>query len=343
VIVGARHPVARAVRLLRDRRAVVITSRRVWRHVGGPLRTLADPASMIQLPDRERAKTWAEVARIHDAALARGVRRGDVVIAVGGGSVGDTAGFAAATYMRGMEWIVVPTTLLAMVDSAIGGKVGVNHGRSKNLVGAFHQPHAVVVDLAFLRTLPRRELRGGSYEILKCALIGDRALFEALARRGAADAWPPALMRRAVLRSIRLKARVVSADEREGGLRRVLNFGHTFGHAIEAATGFARISHGEAVGHGIVAAAHVARGRGLLAAPAFERIVAAVAALGPRPSVAMVDYAAIRRAIGTDKKAVSSRPTFILPRGIGRVVVSGDVSEREMRAAWDYLRGGSHP
>lgn len=252
--------------------------------------------------------------------------------------MGDAAGFAAATYMRGIDWIVVPTTLLSMVDSSIGGKVGVNHAGSKNLVGAFHQPRGVVVDLAVLGSLPRRELRGGSYEILKCALIGDAPLFDALALRGSADAWPSALMRRAVEASIRLKATVVSRDEREGGLRLVLNLGHTFGHALEAATDYERFNHGEAVGHGLLAAAHISRSRGLLTASALDRLRAAVDALGPRPSLSSIAYDAVRRAMGTDKKALSSRPTFVLPQGIGRVVVRHDITESELRSAWAYLK-----
>jgi 3-dehydroquinate synthase len=252
--------------------------------------------------------------------------------------VGDAAGFAAATYMRGIDWIVVPTTLLSMVDSSIGGKVGVNHARSKNLVGSFHQPRGVVVDLAVLGSLPRRELRGGSYEVLNCALIGDAPLFDALALRGSADTWPSALMRRAVEASIRLKATVVSRDEREGGLRLVLNLGHTFGHALEASTDYERFNHGEAVGHGLLAAAHISRSRGLLSASALDRLRAAVDALGPRPSLSSIAYDAVRRAMGTDKKALSSCPTFVLPQGIGRVVVRHDITESELRSAWAYVK-----
>ncbi len=341
VFVGSGHGARTLRRLLRAQRPggfALVTSRRVWTHVGKALGAAMRKATPIELPDREAAKTWRQVGRLHDVLLARGTRRGAALVAIGGGSVGDTAGFAAATYMRGIDWIGVPTTLLAMVDSAIGGKVGVNHDRAKNLLGAFHQPRAVVADLALLRTLPRRELRGGSHEILKCALIGDASLFAALARGGPADTWSEPLLRRAVLAAIALKAKVVAADEREGGLRAVLNLGHTFGHALEAVTRFARFNHGEAVGHGMVAAAHIARGRGLLGADDFRRLCAAVDALGPRPQVADLDYRAVRTAMASDKKALSSRPTFILPHGIGRVAIRHDVTEAELRAAFVFLK-----
>lgn len=340
VFVGRDHAERTLGRLIGDAgdQAPVVTSRRVWSAVGRRLGPWARRASRpILLPDREHAKTWAQVGAIHDAFLNRRLRRSGTLVAVGGGSVGDAAGFAAATYMRGVDWIVVPTTLLAMVDSAIGGKVGINHPRSKNLIGAFHQPRAVVIDLAFLSTLPRRELRGGSYEILKCALIGDPRLFRSLAGRGPAEAWGPALTRRAVLAAVRLKARIVSRDEREGSLRRVLNLGHTFGHALEAVGGYRRFNHGEAVGYGLIGAAHIARGRGLLTGAAFESVRQAVDALGRRPRLRSIEYPAVRAALDTDKKATSRRPTFVLPTGIGRVTIHDDIAEAELRAAWRYL------
>ena len=219
VFVGSGHGARTLRRLLQAQRPggfALVTSRRVWTHVGKALGAAVRKATPIELPDREAAKTWRQVGRLHDVLLARGTRRGAAVVAIGGGSVGDTAGFAAATYMRGIDWIGVPTTLLAMVDSAIGGKVGVNHDRAKNLLGAFHQPRAVVADLALLGTLPRRELRGGSHEILKCALIGDASLFEALARGGPADPGPNRSCAAPCWPRSPLKAKVV-ADGRTRG------------------------------------------------------------------------------------------------------------------------------
>ncbi len=339
LLLGRGHAAASLKRLLARRPrsvAVVITSRPVWSRVETRLSALA-PRPTVFLPDRERAKTWRQIASIHDNLLASRIRRDGLIVAVGGGSLGDAAGFAAATYMRGIDWIVVPTTLLSMVDSAVGGKVGVNHPRSKNLIGAFHQPLAVVIDIDLLKTLPRRELRSGAYEILKCALIGDRRHFDELRHRGPADTWSPRLIRRAVAAAVRLKAAVVSKDERERGPRGILNLGHTMGHALESATGYRRFTHGEAVGWGIVAAARISLGRGLLRASQFASVVAAVGGLGPLPSLRGIDYHAIRAAVHSDKKARSGQPTFILPAGLGRVVVRDDITEAELRAAWRFL------
>ena len=206
-------------------------------------------------------------------------------MALGGGVVGDMAGFAAATYMRGVDWVGLPTTLLSMVDSSVGGKVAINHPKGKNLIGAFHQPKAVVIDPAFLETLPARELRAGAYEVLKCGVLGDAPLFEALRRapeglRG----WQGEPVEQAIAAACRIKAEVVTRDEREGGLRRVLNLGHTIGHALEAVTSYRRFTHGEAVGWGLVGAAAIARGRGLLGAADWEAIADTVDRIGPRPA-----------------------------------------------------------
>jgi len=250
--------------LLRGRRAALVASRRVWALHGHALARSLPPLAH-RLADGERHKTFAAVARLHDALLQARLGRDGVVVALGGGVTGDVAGFAAATYMRGVDWVGMPTTLVAMVDSSIGGKVGVNHKRAKNLIGAFHQPRAVVIDPAFLETLPLRQLRSGAYEVLKCGLIGDRSLFEQLAAAAPGlSGWEPIELERAVAAACRLKAAVVERDEREGGLRRVLNLGHTVGHALEAVTRYRRFTHGEAVGWGLVAAAWIARERGLV-------------------------------------------------------------------------------
>jgi 3-dehydroquinate synthase len=297
----------------------------------------------ILVPSGEAAKTPATVTRLHEAFLEAGLRRGGTVVAIGGGTVGDVAGFAAATYMRGVDWVVAPTTLLSMVDSSIGGKVGVNHPRAKNLIGAFHQPRAVFIDPDLLATLPDRELQSGAYEILKCGLIGDASLFAAVtAAKAPAHLWSRRLMERAIAGACRLKARVVSRDEREGGLRRVLNLGHTLGHALEAATVYRRFTHGEAVGAGILYAAFIARGRRLLTGAAADAIRRAVEALGSRPRLASLDWEIVRAAMRGDKKARSARPTFVLPRGIGHVVVT-EVEEPELLAAWAYLRDLERP
>jgi 3-dehydroquinate synthase len=256
------------------------------------------------------------------------------VVAVGGGVVGDVAGFAAATYMRGIPWVGVPTTLLSMVDSSIGGKVGVNHPKAKNLLGAFHQPRAVVVDPSFLLTLPAREVRSGAYEVLKYGVLGDRALFRAfLGAPSDLREWSRTELENAIATSCRIKALVVEKDEREKGLRKILNLGHTLGHALETVTRYRRFTHGEAVGWGLLGAVAIARRKGLLKDVAAEAIGKALDRLGPRPRMSDLAAGAILDAVSRDKKAQAGRVPFILPTAIGRVVVRDDVDRKEIRSA----------
>jgi 3-dehydroquinate synthase len=322
---------------LRGRRVVVVSSPRVWAKHGprlGWARGARGGTGPILVPDGERNKNRATLATIHDRFVDAGLRRDGVVVAVGGGVIGDMAGFAAATYMRGVSWVVVPTTLLSMVDSSIGGKVGINHPKAKNMLGAFHQPRAVISDPAFLDTLPIREVRGGAYEILKCGILGDRPLFEAIRRAPAGlRGWRGAEVEEAIASASRIKADIVGKDEREGGLRRVLNLGHTLGHALEAVTQYRRFTHGEAVGWGLLGAATIARGRDLLTEKAFEAVAEAVDHIGPRPPVSDLPAAAIQEAVSRDKKARAGKVPFILPFGIGRVVVRDDVGPAEVRRA----------
>jgi 3-dehydroquinate synthase len=272
---------------LRGRRSVLVASRRVFA-LHGPaversLRGLG-PVHVATVPDGERFKTRATLDAVYDAFLAARLGRDGLVVALGGGVVGDLAGFAAATWMRGVDWVGIPTTLLSMVDSSIGGKVGVNHAKAKNMIGAFHQPRAVVIDPAFLASLPVRELRSGAYEILKCAILGDRALFASIRRAPAGlRGWDRVEVENAIASACRIKAEVVEKDEREGGLRRVLNLGHTIGHALEAVTRYRRFTHGEAVGWGTIGAAWIARRRGLLGEDGYDAIASAVDHVGPAP------------------------------------------------------------
>jgi len=269
-----------------------------------------------------------------------GLGRDGLVVALGGGVVGDLAGFAAASWMRGVDWVVVPTTLLAMVDSSIGGKVGVNHAQAKNMIGAFHQPRAVVIDPGFLATLPAREFRSGAYEILKCAVLGDDALFESFARAPVGLAgWEQREVDNAIATACRIKADVVERDERDASLRYVLNLGHTIGHALEAVTGYRRFTHGEAVGWGLIGAAFIARRRRLLAEPAYTAIAAAVDHVGPRPRVSDIPRPRILAAIAHDKKARAGRVPFVLPTAIGRVAVHDDVTQAEIKRALAALAG----
>jgi 3-dehydroquinate synthase len=291
-------------------------------------------ATRILIPDGEAHKSRETLARVHDAMLKARLGRDGLLVAFGGGVVTDLAGFAAATWMRGIDWIPLPTTLLAMVDSAVGGKVGINHPKAKNLIGAFHQPRAVVIDPSFLETLPPRELRSGAYEILKCGLISDRTLFDAVqdAPVGLVG-WDRNAVENAIASACRIKAEIVEKDEREGGLRRVLNLGHTLGHALEAVTRYRRFTHGEAVGWGLIGAARIARGKGLLSDAGYRSIAAAVDRIGPRPKLSDLRPQHVLEAMGRDKKFRSRRRVFVLPAGIGRVAIRDDVTATEVRRA----------
>jgi len=322
---------------LGGRRVVVVASRRVLslhgRALERPLRALGAVAT-VPLPDGERFKTTATLETIYDALVEARLGRDGLVLALGGGVVGDVAGYAAATYMRGVDWAGVPTTLLSMVDSSVGGKTGVNHRRGKNLIGAFHQPRAVVIDPSFLDTLPARELRSGAYEVLKCAVLADEALLEAIERAPAGvRGWPTEGLEQSIATVVRVKADVVASDEREGGRRRVLNLGHTIGHALEAVTRYRRFAHGEAVGWGLVGASAIARDRGLLDAADYERIAAAVDHVGPRPPVSDLEAGDVLEAVSHDKKARRGRVPFILPAAVGRVEIHADVTPAEVRRA----------
>jgi 3-dehydroquinate synthase len=322
---------------LGGRRTVLVASRRVFALHGKPVAKglrARGPLQVTLVPDGERFKSRRTLEALYAAFVSARLGRDGLVVALGGGVVGDLAGFAAATYMRGIDWVGLPTTLLSMVDSSVGGKVGINHSGAKNLIGAFHQPRAVVADPGLLETLPLRELRAGAYEVLKCAILGDRPLFAALQGAPAGlRGWPAPDVENAIASACRIKADVVERDEREGGLRRVLNLGHTLGHALESVTRYRRFTHGEAVGWGLVGAATLARQRGLLAARAFDAIADAVDRIGPRPPMSDLSVPALLDALGRDKKVRAGRVVFVLPTAVGRVRVRDDVSRAEVRRA----------
>jgi len=243
-------------------------------------------------------------------------------------------GFVAATYLRGVRLAHVPTTLMAQVDSAIGGKVGVNHALGKNLIGAFHPPRIVVSDPSLLQTLPRRELRAGLYEVIKYGVIADAALFERVrAERGAVFNFSGETLASVVTASSRIKADVVSRDERESGLRRILNFGHTLGHALEAATDYRRLRHGEAVGYGMIAAAGLGHARGVTPEAVRNAISGAIAELGPLPPVADLKASEVIKATRRDKKVVSGRLHFVAATGLGATTEITDVTDKQLRQA----------
>jgi 3-dehydroquinate synthase len=294
-----------------------------------------DPASgrsitvhSVILPDGEQHKSLDVLARVWDAALAARLDRNTTFVALGGGVVGDMAGFAAAAYQRGVHFVQVPTTVMAQVDSSVGGKTGVNHPAGKNMIGAFYQPRAVLVDTDTLATLPDRELASGISEIVKYGLIRDAPLFEWLEGGGveALLAREPGALAHAIRRSCENKAAVVAADEREGGVRATLNLGHTFGHAVETASGYGTWLHGEAVSAGTVMAADLSRRLGWIDAPLQKRIVALLrrAQLPVAPPAAMT-RAAFREIMAVDKKVLDGRLRLVLLKGpLGGCVVTGD-------------------
>jgi shikimate kinase / 3-dehydroquinate synthase len=283
-------------------------------------------AAEIIVEDGEQAKAWKTLDRVFDALLAAKLGRDGLIVALGGGVVGDLAGFAAATYQRGIGFIQVPTTLLAQVDSSVGGKTAINHPRGKNMIGAFHQPRAVIADVATLDTLPERELKAGLAEVIKHGVALDAPFVDWL------EAHIEKLLARdrgalvyAVRRSCELKAAIVAQDERESGVRAHLNFGHTFGHAIEAATGFGPWLHGEAVAAGMVMASELSVRTGLLGAPDARRIRSLIERAGlpvHGPQLARDQW---HELMAVDKKAAGGKVRFVLLEGMGRATVKSGV------------------
>lgn len=315
-------------------RRILVTSPLIWDLHEPRLAPLGTDSSPVLVPDGERVKTLASVARVYDALVERGADRGTVIVAAGGGVLGDLVGFAAATYLRGLPLVHVPTTLMAQVDSAVGGKVGVNHPRGKNLIGAFHPPRAVLIDPTVLATLPRREFRAGLYEVVKYGLIANPALLTRVETAlPALFGRDPAALHDIVAESCRIKAAVVSADEREAGQRRMLNFGHTVGHALEAVTRYRRYRHGEAVGYGMLAAMTLGELRGLTTGRDRERLAAVIAALGPLPPVADLSVNEVVAAIAHDKKVVNGTLHFVAVPRIGETTTLTDVTLPQLKRA----------
>jgi 3-dehydroquinate synthase len=315
-------------------RPLIVSSPLVWRLHGAAAARSLGVTEPILVPDGERYKTLQTVSRLYDAFLRAGADRSTTVVALGGGVIGDMAGFAAATFMRGVSLVQVPTTLLAQVDAAIGGKVGVNHPQGKNLIGAFHQPALVIVDPRVLATLPRREFRAGLYEVVKYGMTSSAALFDRLLRDTAAIfARDPEVLVSVIAESCRIKAAVVAADEREEGPRRVLNFGHTTGHALETVTKYRRFRHGEAVAYGMLAASALAGLRGALREADRQALARVITQLGPLPPVADLQATEVLDAMRHDKKTVRGRLHFVLPIAIGATTIVDDVTEEELMGA----------
>ena len=314
-------------------RRFIVSSHTVWRFHGPSFQGVSTEEPIL-IPDGERFKHLATVGRIYDALIRANADRASAIVAIGGGVTGDVAGFAAATYLRGIPVVQVPTTLLAQVDSAVGGKVGVNHPLGKNLIGAFHPPAAVVIDPALLATLPRREFRAGLYEVVKYGVIASRRLFE----RTASDltaifAREPGALLPIVAESCAIKARIVEADERESGVRRTLNFGHTAGHALEAITKYRRFRHGEAIAYGMLAAGELGTARGVFPRADRDALTRQIVQMGPLPPVADLSAAEVVDATRRDKKVIAGRLHYVLPTAIGTATTVTDVTPDELTEA----------
>ncbi len=315
---------------------IVVTNAKVWRLHGRTLdralRAAFGPTPVIRIGDGERFKNHETLLKIYSGMFRAHANRNSWLLAFGGGVVGDIAGFAAATFMRGIPYAMAPTTLLSQVDSSIGGKVAVNVKEGKNLVGAFHQPSVVLTDIAALRTLPKRELASGLYEVVKGAAIYSEPLLRYIERNlagilncGAGE------MEHVIVQTAKIKAEVVASDERETGLRMILNYGHTVGHALESATHYNRFKHGEAVAWGMIAAVEFGRQLGLLQAAESKRLVRLVRQVGPLPSLDGISLARLWNGLILDKKFTSGKFRMILLQELGVAEVRDGIEPESLR------------
>ncbi|MBQ1915073.1 MAG: 3-dehydroquinate synthase [Selenomonadaceae bacterium] len=321
-----------------SRRALVISDSNLaplyGRHVLGILREAGLEAEIYVLPAGEKSKSLAEAEKIYTRMIGLGLDRKSPVFALGGGVVGDLAGFAAATYMRGVPFIQLPTSLLAQVDSSVGGKVAVNHAMGKNLIGCFYQPDAVFMELDFMESLPEREIRTGLGEIVKYGIIYDSEFFRFLEEHPAEIlSLEEETLVHMIARSCEIKAAVVSEDEKESGLRRILNFGHTMAHAIEQETGYVRYNHGEAVAVGMMGAAHISRDMGLVDEAEVQRAKDLIEALHLPVGAEGCTVENMYASIFHDKKTVNGKVNWVLMESIGSVVVRNDVPEDLVKKA----------
>ena len=319
----------------------VVTSkpiRKAWgKALEKGLRSAPAKAEFFEMPDGERAKRLANLEKLAEKLIDAGADRHSLIVAFGGGVVGDVGGFLASVFMRGIPVVQIPTTLVAQVDSAIGGKTGVNLTNGKNLVGTFHQPICVLVDPDVLSTLPEREYRSGLFEAMKYGVIRNPHIFEVMEQhREALLARDAQLLQELISDCIAVKSDVVSSDEREGGERRILNYGHTIGHALEAETGYKDLLHGEAVGWGMIAAAAIGEQTGASDGATARRIRELVTAYGPLPRFKVKGKRILKRLM-SDKKTVGGTPHFVLARRIGEVTIANDVPKSVLLKAVEEL------
>ncbi len=320
----------------RTGKTFAVTTADVWQHFGPRVEPQFPRGSLkvLLFPGGEVNKRLSRLEELAEQMMEAGADRTSLVIGFGGGIVTDVAGFLAAIFMRGVPVLQIPTTLLAQMDAAVGGKTGVNLKSGKNLLGSFHQPLAVLIDPEVLETLPDREYRAGLFEVIKCGVIRDPALFALLEDQ--ADgvlARQPELVDELIAASVRIKAEVVSSDEREGGLRRILNFGHTIGHAIEAETEYVRFLHGEAIAWGMLAAVRLAELHGVLHPSDGDRIRRVICRYGPLPPANNLDPARLLAKLSSDKKTLQGKIHFVLPVSIGEVKVVSNLDSALIRQA----------
>jgi 3-dehydroquinate synthase len=339
-LLASLYPQLRAVMHGRPFRSFLITSPSIWDLWSANV-LASFPAEqtpiVLFLPAGEEHKRMRAVESLCEQMAQAGADRDSLLLAFGGGVIGDLAGFVAAIFMRGIPFVQIPSTLLAQVDSSIGGKTGVNLAAGKNLVGSFHQPLAVIADIELLRTLPERELMAGLQESVKAAIIRDPSLFSYLeANKLLIISRDASVLARIIAESVQIKADVVQEDERESGIRMILNFGHTLGHAIEAATNFKQLLHGEAVAWGSIAALHLGRMRGTITPEQFARMTALIHAFGPLPGF-IARSAQLVALTAADKKTRNGRRAFVLPTGIGSVEIVYDVSDGELSRAAEAM------
>jgi 3-dehydroquinate synthase len=328
---------------LKGRKGALITDARVWKLYRNHLRdSLNVPGSVIHpfpVPEGEKSKSLSQVQELAAGLAQKGFDRGDTVIALGGGLILDLAGFLASVYMRGISYTSIPTTLLAQADACIGGKVGVNYANGRNLLGSFHHPHMVLVDPEVLDTLEKRDIRSGLGEVVKTALIGDKRLFACFEEEPDifSGSWKD-FAEDIIMRALRVKQHIIEKDEKERGPRMALNLGHTVGHALETATDYKLLRHGESVVVGILVASVISKRRGLLSSESFKRIAHVITRIFPGKQWKNVANGTILKALKLDKKKRRGRVPFVLPKRIGETVILWDVDHREIRKALDEVR-----
>ena len=337
-ILSQTGEITRAALGAKTRKLGIISNPKVYPLFGKTIEKSLKKAGFLTLThlmaDGERAKTLKTAEKAWSFLLENHFERGDAIVALGGGVVGDLAGFVAACFQRGIDFIQIPTTLLAQIDSSVGGKTAVNHPLGKNMIGAFHQPKAVIIDPAVLQTLPPRELRAGLFEAIKHGIIRDAGVFSLIGNNKAKiEALDVELMAEIIKKNCQIKVSVVAADEREKGLRRILNYGHNIGHALEAVTNYRRLKHGEAIGYGMKAEARIAEKIGVLSTADRQEICEVIDSFGKLPGINDLNVAEIIAAMAHDKKASQGKLPFILPTKIGDVIIRDDVEAKAIRTS----------